>query len=92
MFVFISELLMFITTLWWVWSSFDSAKNLTRIDDVNIWQIITELNWKNYDTLTKNSRVDKKNWVIFKQVILEFKQWDLNPNLCTLLNSKITPN
>jgi hypothetical protein len=92
MFVFISELLMFITTLWWVWSSFDAAKNLTRIDDVNLWKVITELNWKNYDTLTKNSRVDKKNWVIFKQVILEFKQWDLNPNLCTLLNSKTASN
>jgi hypothetical protein len=90
MFVFISELLMFITTLWWVWQSFDSAKDMTRIDDINISQIITELNWKNYNIMTKNSKADKENWIIFKEIILEFKDWDLNPNLCTLLNSNIS--
>lgn len=90
MFLFLSELLMFITTLWWVWSSFDQAKNMTKIDDINLSQIVSELNWKNYNILTKNSKTDKEKWIIFKEVILEFKEWELNPNLCNLLNANIS--
>lgn len=92
MILFLSELLMFITTLGWASTSFDWVKNMTRIDDINISSIISEVNWKNYNILTKNAKTDKEKWIIFKEVILEFKEWELNPNLCKLLNSDIQIN
>lgn len=88
MFIFLTELMIFISIIGWVMYGFESSKNLTKINDINLANLIMSVNGYKYENIKKNTKTDKEKSVVFKEVVLEFKDGELNPNLCTLLNKK----
>lgn len=88
MFIFLSELMIFVSIIGWVMYSFDNSKNLTKINDINLANLIMSVNGTKYENIKSNTKTNKEKWVVYKEVVLEFKDGDLNPNLCTLLNKK----
>lgn len=88
MFIFLSELLIFISIIWAVTYSFQSSKDITNIDNIKINELITKLNWAPYEKIYYNTKTDKEKSTIYKEIVLEFKTWTINPDFCNLLNKK----
>lgn len=88
MFIFISELLIFISIIWAVTYSFEGTKSVTNVDNIKINELITQLNGKPYDKIYYNTKTDKEKSIIYKEIILEFKSWAINTDFCNLLNKK----
>lgn len=88
MFIFISELLIFVSIIWAVTYGFDSSKKITNIDNIDINKVVTQLNWAPYEKIYYNTKTNKAHSSIYKEIILEFATGTLNPNLCNLLNKK----
>lgn len=88
MFVYLSELLLFLAIIWWVVYNFESSKKLTEIDAVNIEKMITEINGKKYKVIEVNQKNHEKSGTIYKEMVLEFSPGELNPDLCQILNQK----
>lgn len=88
MFIFIAEFLIFSSIIWITSYSFMESKNTTKTKDINYSELITELNWNDYKSFNINSRMDKDTSRVYKEIVLEFNDWELNENLCNFLNSK----
>lgn len=88
MFIFIAELMVFLSIIWWVTYSFTQSKKVTNIDNIQISQLITELNGSPYEKIYYNTKADKEKSTIYKEVVLEFTSGSLNQDLCTLINKK----
>jgi len=88
MFIFISELLVFVFIVWAVTYSFQSSKDITNIDNIKINELITQLNWEPYEKIFYNTKTNKEKSTIYKEIVLEFKTWAINPDFCNLINKK----
>lgn len=88
MFIFIAELMIFLSILWWVTYSFSNSKKITNVDNIKIQELITELNGSWYEKMYYNTKADKKKSIIYKEIVLEFQTGSLNNDLCTLINKK----
>jgi len=87
MFVYAAEIMIFMTVLWITWYSFANSKESTKINDMNFQEIVTELNGAMYTNIQINSNLTQWEKNVYKEVVIEFKDGDLNSNLCNFLNN-----